>query len=59
MSKSAISTLELFQMFPDAEAERAYMGGRRWPEGAVCPVCNETKRIMHAHSPRASPTGEP
>jgi transposase-like protein len=45
MSKSTISTLELFQMFPDAEAARVYMEGKRWPSGAVCPGCNEPKRI--------------
>lgn len=37
MSKSTISTFELFQMFPDAEAARVYVEGKRWPDGAVCP----------------------
>lgn len=45
MSKSTISTFELFQMFPDAESARAYFEARRWPEGPVCPACGETKRI--------------
>lgn len=45
MSKSTISTFELFQMFPDAEAARVYMEGKRWPDGAVCPACDEAKRI--------------
>ena len=45
MSKSTISTFELFQLFPDAEAARVYMEGKRWPDGAVCPGCNESKRI--------------
>ena len=45
MSKSTISTFELFQMFPDADTARVYIEQRRWPEGAVCPACNETKRI--------------
>jgi transposase-like protein len=49
MSKSTISTFELFQMFPDAETARGYMEGRRWPQGACCPTCGETKRI---HAPR-------
>jgi len=44
MSKSTISTFELFQMFPDAEAARVYMEGKRWPDGAVCPACDEAKR---------------
>ena len=45
MSKSTISTFELFQMFPDAEAARVYIEGKRWPDGAVCPACDEAKRI--------------
>ena len=45
MSKSTISTFELFQMFPDAEAARVYMEGKRWPQGAVCPACDEAQRI--------------
>jgi transposase-like protein len=45
MSKSTISTFELFQMFPDAESARAYFEARRWPDGAVCPACNEAERI--------------
>jgi transposase-like protein len=45
MSKSTISTFELFQMFPDAEAARVYMEGKRWPDGAVCPACDEANRI--------------
>lgn len=45
MSKSTISTFQLFEMFPDAEVARVYMEGKRWPEGAVCPACDEAKRI--------------
>lgn len=45
MSKSTISTFELFQMFPDQESARVYFEAKRWPEGAVCPACNEAKRI--------------
>lgn len=45
MSKSTISTFELFQMFPDQESARAYFEARRWPDGATCPACNEAKRI--------------
>lgn len=44
MSKSTISTFQLFEMFPDAEAARVYMEGKRWPDGAVCPACDEAKR---------------
>ncbi len=45
MSKSTISTFELFQMFPDQESARAYFEARRWPDGAVCPACGEAERI--------------
>lgn len=45
MSKSTISTFELFQMFPDQESARVYFEVQRWPDGAVCPACNEAKRI--------------
>jgi transposase-like protein len=45
MSKSTISTFELFQMFPDADSARAYFETKRWPDGPVCPACGEAKRI--------------
>ena len=45
MSKSTISTFELFQMFPDQESARAYFEERRWPGGATCPACGEAERI--------------
>ena len=45
MSKSTISTFELFEMFPDADTARGYMEKRRWPDGAVCPSCGEKERI--------------
>ena len=45
MSRSTISTFELFQMFPDDESARAYFEARRWPDGAICPACNEATRI--------------
>jgi len=45
VSQSTISTFELFQMFPDQESARLYFEGQRWPDGAVCPACNEAKRI--------------
>ncbi len=45
MSKSTISTFELFQMFPDQDSAVAYFERTRWPDGAVCPACGEAKRI--------------
>ncbi len=45
MSKSTISTFELFAMFPDQEAARSYLEGRLWPNGPRCPVCGLGERI--------------
>ena len=45
MKNTAISTFQLFKMFPDAESARIHMEKRRWPDGAVCPFCQEKKRI--------------
>lgn len=45
MSKSTISTFELFEMFPDAETAREYMEKRRWPGGHICPACGEKERL--------------
>jgi transposase-like protein len=45
MSKSTISTFELFQMFPDQEAARVYLEARLWPNGVRCPVCGTGDRI--------------
>lgn len=43
--KITISTLELFQLFPDAESARVYLEARLWPTGARCPVCGLSERI--------------
>jgi transposase-like protein len=45
MSKSTISTFELFAMFPDQETARVYLEGRLWPNGPTCPVCGLGERI--------------
>lgn len=45
MSRSSISTFELFQRFPDTESARVYFEAMRWPDGATCPACGEAKRI--------------
>lgn len=45
MSKSTISTFELFAMFPDQETARTYLEGRLWPNGPRCPVCGLSERI--------------
>jgi transposase-like protein len=45
MSKSTISTFQLFERFPDKEAARVYLESRLWPNGVVCPVCKAGERI--------------
>jgi transposase-like protein len=45
MSKSTISTFQLFQQFPDAETARIYLEGRLWPIGSICPECKSGERI--------------
>ncbi len=45
MSKSTISTFQLFAMIPDAETARLYLESRLWPEGATCPSCLSRERI--------------
>jgi transposase-like protein len=45
VSRSTISTFQLFDMFPDAESARLYLESRLWPEGAICPECKSGDRI--------------
>src|ERR1017187_9128339 len=45
MSKSTISTFQLFEMFPDQESARVYLETRLWPMGPRCPVCGLGERI--------------
>jgi transposase-like protein len=44
-TKSAISTFQLFALFPDQESARIYLEKRRWPDGVKCPVCSSGERI--------------
>lgn len=45
MSKSTISTFQLFEAFPDAETARTYLESRLWPNGPTCPVCGLGERV--------------
>lgn len=45
MSRSTLSTFELFALIPEQESARAYLEARLWPNGAVCPVCGLSERI--------------
>jgi transposase-like protein len=45
MSKSTISTFQLFERFPDQDTARLYLESRLWPDGVKCPVCAKGDRI--------------
>jgi transposase-like protein len=45
MSRSTISTYQVFKLYPDEASARTYIESRRWPNGAACPFCTEAKRI--------------
>jgi transposase-like protein len=45
MSRSTISTFQLFQKFPDVGTARKYLESRLWPKGVTCPTCQKTERI--------------
>src|ERR1700741_4763968 len=45
MSKSTISTFQLFEMFPEQEAARIDLESRLWPNGVFCPFCSLGERI--------------
>jgi len=45
MSRSTISTFQLFEMFPDQETARKYLEGRRWKDGVSCPICGSVSNI--------------
>ena len=47
MSKSTISTFELFNLIPDAETARLYLESRLWPNGVTCPTCADRERITN------------
>lgn len=45
MSRSTISTFQLFAAFPDEETARQYLEGRLWADGVKCPECKAKERI--------------
>lgn len=45
MSRSTISTFQIFAMFPDQESARLHIEAQRWPNGAVCPACGLSERV--------------
>lgn len=45
MSKSTISTFELFKIIPDQESARLFLESRLWPDGPKCPACASGDKI--------------
>jgi transposase-like protein len=45
MSKSTISTFQLFEMIPDQETAQRVLEARLWPNGPICPVCGLGERV--------------
>lgn len=45
MSRSTISTFQLFAAFPNEETARTYLEGRLWADGVTCPECKGKERI--------------
>ena len=44
--KVTISHYEFLKKFPDETAARTYLEQRRWPNGPVCPHCNNGERVQ-------------
>jgi transposase-like protein len=45
MSRTTISTFQLFELFPDEDAARKYLEDRLWPSGPKCPTCKSGERL--------------
>src|SRR5271166_3303098 len=45
MSKSTISTFQLFALFPTEDSARIYLEKRLWPNGIICPDCKSGERV--------------
>jgi transposase-like protein len=45
MSRSTISTFQLFNKYPDESSAITYFEKRLWPSGPMCPTCRKTERI--------------
>lgn len=45
MSKSTISTVQLFKLYPDEDSARKYLEGLLWPDGPFCPTCKKNDRL--------------
>jgi transposase-like protein len=45
MSRSTISTFQLFDLIPNQQAARKHLENRLWPNGPTCPTCKTRERI--------------
>jgi transposase-like protein len=45
MSRSTISTFQLFALFPTEDSARIYLEKRLWPNGPTCPDCKSGDRV--------------
>src|ERR1700690_404328 len=45
MSRSTISTFQLFEKYPDVETARKYNESRLWPHDPICPTSRKGERI--------------
>lgn len=45
MSRSTISTFQLFALFAEEESARIYLEARLWPNGPICPDCKSDDRV--------------
>jgi transposase-like protein len=45
MSRSTISTFQLFELIPDEKSAITYLEGRLWRSGPRCPKCKTVERI--------------
>lgn len=45
MSRSTVSTFQLFEKWPNEESARLYLEKRLWPEGPICPRHKGKDRI--------------
>src|SRR5271157_5456266 len=45
MSKSTISTFQLFKLYPDEKSARIYLEGLLWKNGPICPTCKTGNRL--------------
>jgi transposase-like protein len=46
VSRSTISTFQLFALFPTEESARQYLEGRLWPSGPICPDCRSGESVF-------------